>query len=105
MHFIKSKLTLERRQSLTGWTFLAPAAILICLMNFYQMIQALVLSFKSGIGNNLEWAGLYNYQRLFSDSVFRTALFNTFLYLIIQVPIMLSHALLLASLLNMNGLR
>jgi len=39
---------MEQRRNLTGWVFLLPAALLIALMNFWPMIQALVLSFKTG---------------------------------------------------------
>ena len=53
------------------------------------MLQAFVLSFKTGIGNNQTWGGLSNYARLLKDGVFRTAITNNFFYLIIQVPVML----------------
>ena len=99
------RLTINQKYSLTGWGFLAPAAILICVMNFYPMIQALVLSFQTGIGNNLQFGGLSNYARLLKDPVFRTALVNNFVYLIIQVPIMLILALILASVLNIKDLK
>lgn len=99
------RLTINQKYSLTGWGFLAPAAILICVMNFYPMIQALVLSFQTGIGNNLKFGGLSNYARLLKDPVFRTALVNNFVYLIIQVPIMLILALILASVLNIKDLK
>ena len=46
-----------------------------------------------------------NYTRMFSDKVFMTSVGNTFLYLIIQVPIMLILAILLAQLLNNQHLR
>lgn len=46
-----------------------------------------------------------NYTRLFQDEIFRTTLLNTFFYLLVQVPIMLGLALLLASLLNNPNLR
>ena len=85
--------------------FLLPAALLICAMNFYPMIQAFILSFQSGIGNNMSWSGLSNYKRLLEDKVFLTSLVNNFVYLIIQVPIMLILALILASLLNMKDLK
>ena len=99
------RLTINQKYSLTGWGFLAPAAILICVMNFYPMVQALILSFQTGIGNNLKFGGLSNYARLLKDPVFTTALVNNFVYLIIQVPIMLVLALILASVLNMKDLK
>lgn len=102
---MKRKMTGARRRNLTGWAFLMPATILIFAMSFYPMIQALILSFKSGIGNNLVWDGISNYKRLLEDSVFRTALGNNFFYLIIQVPIMLILAIILASFLNNKDLK
>lgn len=96
----RSRLTLIRRQSLAGWSFIVPAVLLIAAMSFYPMIQALILSFKTGVSANMTWAGLYNYARLLKDPIFVQALLNTFFYLIIQVPIMLFLALLLASALN-----
>ena len=70
------------------------------------MIKAFVLSFKSGSTfKTMEWAGFSNYIRMFQDTVFIQSLKNTFIYLIIQVPIMLVLALMLASLLNNKHLR
>ena len=99
------KLALIKRQKLTGWVFLIPAAILIIYFNFYPMFRALLLSFKAGTGINLEWRGTYNYARMIKDTVFIQALKNTFFYLIIQVPIMLILALVLASMLNDRNLK
>ena len=90
---------------MAGWAFLTPAVILIAVMSFLPMLQALFLSFKSGVGANLRWAGAVNYLRMFKDPVFMQALSNNFVYLIIQVPIMLVSALVLASLLNNKDLR
>lgn len=88
-----------------GWVFLAPATALIFIMSFIPMFRALALSFQTGIGANMKWAGLYNYIRMFQDKVFIQALCNNFIYLIIQVPIMLILALILASMLNSRNLK
>ncbi|WP_313187200.1 carbohydrate ABC transporter permease [Lacrimispora sp.] len=101
----KKKLSLGQKQSLAGWTFLTPAVILIAIMSFLPMIQALFLSFQTGIGAAMKWTGGTNYVRMFKDPVFMQALKNNFIYLIIQVPIMLVSALVLASLLNNKDLR
>lgn len=95
------------KQRAAGWGFLAPAALLIFIMSFYPMVRAFITSFKTGPSSRLQWAdpATYNYQRMFQDSVFKTALGNTFLYLIIQVPIMLVLAILLAQLLNNKDLK
>lgn len=101
----KKSLTINQKYNLTGWMFLLPAALLIFAMNFYPMLQAFFLSFKTGIGNNQTWGGFSNYQRLLMDKVFWTALKNNFFYLLIQVPVMLVLALVLASLLNKKDLK
>ncbi|MDR1770493.1 MAG: sugar ABC transporter permease [Hungatella sp.] len=101
----KKKLSLGQKQSLAGWIFLTPAVILIAVMSFLPMIQALFLSFQTGIGAAMKWTGGTNYVRMFKDPVFMQALKNNFIYLIIQVPIMLISALVLASLLNNKDLR
>ena len=98
-------MNLNQKQNLSGWFFLAPAAIFIALMSFLPMIKALILSFKTGIGVNMTWTGITNYVRMFQDAVFMQSLKNTFFYLIIQVPIMLVLALVLASMLNDKHLR
>lgn len=90
---------------MTGWLFIALAVILICIFYFYPMIQALLLSFKTGAGANLHYNGVDNYKRLFSDKTFFTAVKNTFLYLIIQVPIMILLAMIISVLLNDSNLR
>lgn len=101
----KRKLTLERRHNLTGWLFLSIGVILICWTSFYPMIQAFILSLKQGLGVNLKFAGFANYARILKDPTFKGTLFNTFFYLIIQVPIMLTLALILASILNNKELK
>lgn len=96
----KRKLSLERKHNLTGWAFLLPAAILIFVFCFYPMIQALMLSFKNGMGDSVRWVDFANYVRILKDKTFLQCLFNTVFYFIIQVPVMLIIALVLAQLLN-----
>lgn len=101
----KKAMSLKRKHNLTGWAFLLPATILIVWMSFYPMIQAFIMSLQTGIGINLEFGGLANYARILKDATFRQTLFNTVFYLIIEVPIMLILALILASMLNNKHLR
>lgn len=101
----KFKLTLSQKKNLTGWLFLVPATFLILWMSFYPMLKALILSFKTGTGIHMEWAGFYNYMRMLKDSVFQRAIVNNFIYLLLQVPIMLILALMLAVLLNRKDLK
>ena len=99
------KMTLEKKHNLTGWAFLAPATFLIAVFSFWPMIKALVLSFQTGKGRNMQMAGFTNYIRLFQDDVFIQSIKNTFFYFILQVPIMLVVAMVLACILNKKDLR
>ncbi len=103
----KKGLSITGKQKIAGWTYLFPATILICIMSFYPIIQAIFTSFKTGPSANMSWcdpAG-YNYTRMFQDAIFKTSVKNTFLYLIIEVPVMLVLAMLLAQLLNNKDLK
>ncbi|WP_425450947.1 carbohydrate ABC transporter permease [Saliterribacillus persicus] len=83
-----------------GWLFIILSVLGISLFYFYPMAQALILSLQSGMGANLEFVGLDNYVRLFNDPTFITALTNTVIYLLIQVPLMIVLALIFSVLLN-----
>lgn len=96
----KKGLNMEQKRSLTGWAFLLPAAFLIFVFCFYPMVQALILSFQKGTGSAVQPAGFANYVRILKDATFQQCLFNTIFYFVIQVPIMLILALILAQLLN-----
>ena len=89
----KKGLSLAKKHNLTGWAFLLPATLLIGWMSFYPMIRAFILSLQTGMGVNLSFNGFANYTRILKDPTFKQTLFNTFFYLIIQVPIMLVLAL------------
>lgn len=97
-------MNLEKKQNITGWIFILPAAILIVIFYFYPILRSLLLSLQTGVGKNMTFTGLSNYKRLFKDDLFKTSLKNTFIYLI-QVPIMLILALILATLLNDKDLK
>lgn len=100
-------LSVQARQQAAGWAFLTPATLLIFIMSFYPMVQAFITSLKTGSSAKLQWAEpvTFNYARMFQDKMFKTAMGNTFLYLLIQVPIMLVLAILLAQLLNNKDLK
>ena len=55
----------------------------------------------------MTWANpiTFNYARMFQDKIFLRSIGNTFLYLIIEVPIMLVLAMLLAQILNNKHLK
>lgn len=94
-----------KKKNLISWSFIIPSLVLISILVFLPMVQALFTSFQTGKGNNLTFSGFDNYVRMLTDSTFRKALFNTILFLVIQVPVMIILALIIASMLNNKRLR
>jgi lactose/L-arabinose transport system permease protein len=100
-----SRSSLKRYYDVNGWLFVAPAIALISLFLLYPIIRSLLLSFYSGRGMMLKFSGTGNLARLWSDPVFWKALENTVIFFVVQVPIMITMALILAAMLNNPKLR
>jgi lactose/L-arabinose transport system permease protein len=88
-----------------GWLFIGPALTLIAIFFFFPILDSLWWSLYSGKGMIIKFAGFGNIIRLTRDPVFLHALTNTLTFFVVQVPIMITLALILASLLNNPGLR
>lgn len=103
----KKGMSLLAKQSAAGWVWLMPATVLIAVMSFFPMIRAFIISLKTGSSAALVWQEplFNNYIRMFQDKIFLRSVGNTFIYLCIQVPIMLVLAILLAQLLNNKDLK
>lgn len=93
------------RSRLTPYFFLAPALILFLAFTVYPIVASFILSFQKLDAGSYVFVGLDNYIRLFNDSIFKKALLNTFIIFIVQVPIMLFLALILANALNSQLLK
>jgi lactose/L-arabinose transport system permease protein len=91
---------LERSEQINGWLFVTPALVLLGVFMAYPILWSLWMSFQTGKGMNISFGGLTNIMRLTEDAVFLRALRNTLTFLVVQVPIMLTLALLFASALN-----
>ncbi len=105
---MKKGKSVTAKQQLAGWIFLAPASILIFIMSFWPMVLAFITSLKTGKGVNLKWGDplFVNYiKNIPMDKTFLQSMGNTYLYLLIEVPIMLILAILLAQLLNNKDLK
>jgi lactose/L-arabinose transport system permease protein len=96
---------LGRSEQVTGWVFVAPALILLGLFMIYPIIWSLWMSFQVGKGMNFSFGGFANIIRLTKDPVFIRALTNTCIFFVVQVPIMITLALLFAVALNDPNLR
>ncbi|WLQ38721.1 sugar ABC transporter permease [Streptomyces laculatispora] len=93
-----------RRRLLTRtsvpYLLIMPAVLGFAIFKAYPIVASLWISLTTGNGAGRHFTGLDNYQRLLHDPLFWTALKNTALILVIQVPLMLGLALLVALGLN-----
>ena len=78
---------------------------LYIIFTIYPAVESLMLAFQSFEGGKYIFVGLKNFKRMFGDAIFLQSLKNTFFYMIIQVPIMLVLALVLATILNNKSLK
>ena len=97
---------MKKKETLTGYAFLAPALITFLALVAFPMIFSLMLSFTewnflSG-WKGIKWVGLDNFQKLAKDATVRAAIRNTFIYAVVTVPVSILLALGLAYLLNGN---
>ena len=98
----------SKRKETTGnehWSFTIFAIVLSSVFLLYPIFYSIYLSLQSMQGLNSTFVGIGNYIRMFQDPVFRLALFNNFIFLIFQVPIMLTLGLILAFILNSPSLK
>lgn len=98
-------MSASAKKKLIPYLFLMPFLILFVMFMVYPTFYSLAISFMRYRAGKFEWVGLANFRFLINDSVFLKSIANTFLILIIQVPIMTIAATILASLLNMGNLR
>ena len=83
-----------------GFYLSIPVIVSLVLFNFWPFIETIYLSFMTQRRGELIFNGIKNYQRLFGDDIFRTALINSFIFYIIRLPIMLVTCTLLASVIH-----
>jgi len=99
----KTKMTPRaRNEALWGYAFVAPTLIGLIILNFYPAINTVYQSFcKTGdFGKGNTFVGLANYTKAFADPEIIQSLINTIKYAIIEVPLGVIIALLLAVFLN-----
>lgn len=92
----------ERNEFIWGWLFVLPTMIGLIVLNIYPIFSTIYQSFfKTGdFGKGNIFVGLQNYQKVFADGEVWRSLGNTFKYAILEVPLSVIIALVLAVLLN-----
>ena len=86
----------------TPYLFLLPAAAVLIVFFFIPFFPTFGLSFfdYSSSLYNPNFVGADNYIKLFKEPVFYKVMFNTFMYLVIAVPFLVTFPLFLAILIN-----
>lgn len=84
------------------YLFLLPAGIILLVFFFIPFFQTVILSFQDYSNNiyNADWVGLANYWQIFKNPIFYKVMLNTFIYLLVAVPILAIIPLFLAILIN-----
>ncbi|NUW31104.1 sugar ABC transporter permease [Nonomuraea sp. SMC257] len=94
-----------RGARLAPYLFTAPALLLFAAFKLYPIAWAFWLSLFKTDGGLQTFAGAANYRRLVADPLFWSALGNTGIILVVQVPLMLALAIGLAVALDSPLLR
>jgi ABC-type sugar transport system permease subunit len=83
------------------YLIISPYLLHFSLFVAFPVVFSIVLTFhKWNIISPMEYTGLNNYIRLFSDTVFLKSILNTLYFLIIHIPLQIIVALFLAEVLN-----
>ena len=101
---MKSKGAFYRYLNRVGWLFILPALALYCAFMVYPILSSLFIVTRKWKGFNNTFVGLGNFVRMAHDGIFWQALSHNFLFMAIQVPLMILLALILAVILN-QGIR
>lgn len=85
----------------TPYLMLAPYGAHFLVITAFPVIFSLVLIFhRWNLLAPMQWVGGFNFITLIRDPLFWKALYNTFKFLIVHVPLQVSLSLILAALLN-----
>lgn len=96
----RKKLT---KENWTGLAFITPAAVLLFIFLFIPFLMTLGYSFTNYNilkPQAMEFVGLKNFIKLTQDTVFMKSIINTFVFVLLVVPIQVGLALGLALLIN-----
>ena len=87
------------QKSMKGWLYLLPAFLFLGVFMVYPLIDVFIYSFEEGYNSASQTSfgvGAYNYSYILHDPYFLQAVKNTFILVIITVPISTGLALLIS---------
>ena len=91
-----------KKANLKGWLYLTPTLLFLGVFLVYPLVDVLIYSFEEGynFASQTFWGvGFYNYSYVLHDPYFLQAVKNTFLIVLITVPLSTGIALFLSVLL------
>ena len=89
-----------------GWLYLLPAILFLAVFMIYPLVDVVVYSFEEGYNfasQSFRGVGTYNFSYVLHDPYFLQALKNTFIIVIITVPLSTGIALLIS--LGLNSIK
>lgn len=98
----------KTRETVIAYLFLLPFLVIFISFLGYPIFYSFYLSLREvtpttdlfNVFGDMEFVGLKNYKKLITDYRFWTALFVTFYYAILYIPLLIAVSLLLAIILN-----
>lgn len=87
------------KKSIKGWLYLLPAMVFLGIFMIYPLIDVFIYSFEEGYNSASQTyfgVGTYNYSYVLHDPYFLQAIKNTFILVVITVPISTGLALLIS---------
>ena len=95
-----------KKQNLKAWLYLLPAAAFLAVFMVYPLFDVVVYSLEEGYNSasqTFRGVGLYNFSFILRDPYFLAAVKNTFILVVITVPVSTALALLIS--LGLNSIR
>ena len=88
-----------KKNNLKGWLYLLPAMLFLGIFMVYPLIDVFIYSFEEGYNSASQTyygTGMYNYSYVLHDPYFLQAIRNTFILVVITVPLSTLLALLIS---------
>ena len=89
-----------KRKKLAPLIFIGPFLVIFLIFMVYPICYSVVLSFCKYRAGHIDFSGLKNYTYLLTESLFYKSIANTFIIMVIQVPLMTILAIVLATIMN-----
>jgi len=97
----------KRKRNMTPYVFIAPFLIILVVFHLAPILFTFVISFTRWDGlSPMKFAGLANYSRLlFRDNRFFLTIYNTFIIMLLSMPVNIAFALVISHLMNSRLMR